>query len=228
MAWCEENWTQVAMKIKRNRGEFDLAEQYEKISGTADIQGDDTIHGTDPFKLLPLHRLINSQESHSSNCSMIIVFKNEAQLQPTSKIKFYSDPGAVNLLKEISAGSEGQMNLPPILLNSGKVWFHFDSGMKAILPVHQQLNANSNLPCLITLIPQQWTSLCWLSETISTCLLYNYEAPQSLDIFRRLIKSFCQFYTLSNAPTPLRRINFALLNRAIYKCKHTQKMLKQE
>lgn len=40
-------------------------------------------------------------------------------LTPCSKIQFYSDPNQVDLVGEISAGTEERKALPPLLLNHG-------------------------------------------------------------------------------------------------------------
>lgn len=52
--------------------------------------------------------------------------KSGAHLTPTSKIQFYSDENKVNLESEIHAGSEGRRDLPPLLLDHGKIWVNFD------------------------------------------------------------------------------------------------------
>jgi hypothetical protein len=68
---------------------------------------------------------------------MILMFKKSgAHLTPTSKIQFFSDQNKVNLVSEISAGTEGRRDLPPLLLNHGKIWVHFDAGTTALLPKH--------------------------------------------------------------------------------------------
>ena len=62
--------------------------------------------------------------------------KSGAHMTPTSKVQFFSDPNKVNLESELSAGSEGKRDLPPLLLNHGHIWVNFDAGTTALLPKH--------------------------------------------------------------------------------------------
>jgi hypothetical protein len=64
--------------------------------------------------------------------------KSGAYMTPTSKVQFYSDENKINLESEISAGSEGKRDLPPLLLNHGNLWVNFDAGTTALLPKHKQ------------------------------------------------------------------------------------------
>ncbi len=60
--------------------------------------------------------------------------KNAASLTPTSKIQFYSDANKVNVIAEMSAGTEELKDPPPLLLNHGSIWVNFDAGSIALLP----------------------------------------------------------------------------------------------
>jgi len=62
--------------------------------------------------------------------------KQGVYLNPTSKIQFYSDSNKISLESEIHAGSEGKTDLPPLLLNHGKIFVNFDMGSVALLPKH--------------------------------------------------------------------------------------------
>jgi hypothetical protein len=62
-------------------------------------------------------------------------------LTPCSKIQFYSDPNEVNLVSEITAGTEARTTLPPLLLNHGQIWAKVLPGSLALLRREQQLDA---------------------------------------------------------------------------------------
>jgi hypothetical protein len=57
-------------------------------------------------------------------------------LAPCSKIQFYSDPDGTNLVKDILAGEEMNCELPPMLLNEGKIWVSFEEGTNALLSLY--------------------------------------------------------------------------------------------
>ena len=148
--------------------------------------------------------------------------KNAAQLTPTSKIQFYSDSNKVNLIAEINAGSEGRKDLPPLLLNHGKIWVQFDAGTNALLPKHLQNDQRSMLPCAVVQIPNTWTVCCWLTETITNSLLQNIQNnfKFSVEIFEKLIGALTSFYEEAKAPSMLKSIVFNILSRLIIKLRH--------
>ena len=92
-------------------------------------------------------------------------------LTPCSKVQFYSDPDQVNLVSEITAGTEAKTMLPPLLLNHGQIWAKVQPGSLALLRREQQLDARSTLPCAVFQIPKQWSVVCWLTETLTTSFL---------------------------------------------------------
>ncbi len=54
--------------------------------------------------------------------------KNSANLAPTSKIQFYSDPNKVNYITEIGGNNQDRRDFPPLLLNHGNVWVSVETG----------------------------------------------------------------------------------------------------
>lgn len=114
------NWYKIAECVRSDRVVLDLCQVYESSQQDG---------------LLPLHELITQQGSAIG--TLIMFKKNAATLTPTSKIQFYSDANRVNLIAEINAGTEGRKDLPPLLLDHGKVWVSFDAGTNALLPRHK-------------------------------------------------------------------------------------------
>ena len=45
-----------------------------------------------------------------------------------SKIQFFSDKNKTNLIEEIQAGKDIEMELPPLLLNETKIWISLVEG----------------------------------------------------------------------------------------------------
>ena len=112
--------------------------------------------------------------------------KSGVLLTPTSKIQFYSDANKVNLVSQISAGSEGKKDLAPLLLNYGQIWVSVDPGTTALLPKHIQSEQKSSLPCAMVQIPNSWTVCCWLTETLSSAMLNlaaKFAPKFTLDVF---------------------------------------------
>lgn len=128
--------------------------------------------------------------------------KAGCNLTPCSKIQFYSDPNQVNLVGEITAGTEARTTLPPLLLNHGQIWAKVLPGSLALLRREQQLEAQSSLPCALFQIPRQWGVVCWLTETLSTCFLEGRETSIGLakEVYGKLIGALDAFYQNSASP----------------------------
>jgi hypothetical protein len=95
------------------------------------------------------------------------------------------------LVGEITAGTEAKTTLAPLLLNHGQIWAKVQPGSLALLPLEQQYDAQSSLPCAIFHIPKQWSVVCWLTETLSNSFLE--QGGKSLDlakeVYQKLITS---------------------------------------
>lgn len=147
--WAEDQWKSMSDYIKTTNSNLDICSQYNSLTGEPESEssiGQKTIKSSDPSLLLPLHDLIKVKEGEHA-IGMVITFKKRANLTKTSEIKFYSDPKGADLLCTINAGSEGKTLLPPLTFNHGQVWFHYDPGTTAILPLHEQSDSKSELPC---------------------------------------------------------------------------------
>ena len=110
------------------------------------MNGYETIMGTDPTHLVPIHTLFNSS---TQNIGMIIHFKKSAFLAPTSKIKFFADSKGCKLLHEISVGTDAKRLIPPLIFNTSEIWIYYDKGTHAILPKDLQSKEKSVLDCCI-------------------------------------------------------------------------------
>ena len=66
-------------------------------------------------------------------------------------------------------------------------------------------------------IPSAWPVCCWLTETISTCLLRSLKGRE---IFEKLINALTHFYEEAKAPIMLKSIIFTLLARLLIKLRH--------
>lgn len=141
-------------------------------------------------------------------------------LTPCSKVQFYSDPNQVDLVGEISAGTEERTALPPLLLNHGQIWAKVKPGSLALLGQEQQYAAFSSLPCAIFQIPKQWAVICWLTETLSTSFLEGgagHLGAFAKTIYKKLIDSTAQFYLDSDSPQLIKSQILKLLTRLIQK-----------
>ena len=54
-----------------------------------------------------------------------------------SKIQFYSDSNQTNLVKELMAGKDIAMELPPLVLNEAKIWVNLVEGSQELIPVEE-------------------------------------------------------------------------------------------
>ena len=158
--WCIMNWFNISERIRSDRAVFDICAMYEQYnkakpqstSAGSAVSDQMTFAQTN---LLPLHELIQKQSGQGSSgttsaIGTLIIFKQKAaQLVPTSKIQFYSDPNKVNLISEINAGLEGITDVPPLLINHGQIWVHIDQGTTALLPKYKQSDQKSSLPCAV-------------------------------------------------------------------------------
>ena len=71
--------------------------------------------------------------------STLIVFKRGSTcITPMSKIQFFSDESQTILVKEIMAGKDIQIELPPLVLNEAKIWVNIVEGSQELLPLHEQ------------------------------------------------------------------------------------------
>lgn len=70
--------------------------------------------------------------------STLIVFKKGGTcITPMSKIQFYSDSNQTNLVKELMAGKDIAMELPPLVLNEAKIWVNLVEGSQELIPVEE-------------------------------------------------------------------------------------------
>ena len=225
MMWCKTSWETLIQQIRNNRACLDLAlvfPDFQKI----DFEDQELVFTKDSTKLLPLHKLFSEDKIETGG--ILIVFKNTARLTQNSKIKFYADANAANLVYEIHTGKEPKSNLAPIILNYGKVWYQFHQGTKANLPIELQDSSITTLACCVTLIPQIWTSACWLTENLTTALLHN-ATPARLDsYFKPFIPALGDFLSKSEAPSLIKQLVFILLNRILRKIRYIHNLFPEQ
>ena len=147
--WCITNWYNISERIRADRQVCDLCQEYENFTSKQAKSLDS--HSIQQSQLLPLHELSPKEKGASTGSigTLIMFKKSGVHLTPTSKVQFYSDANKVNLITEISAGSEAKKDLPPLLLNHGAIWVNFDAGTTALLPLHLQSDQKSTLPCAV-------------------------------------------------------------------------------
>lgn len=121
-------------------------------------------------RVLPVHELL-PKKGQDSISTLIIFKKGGTCITPMSKIQFFSDANRTNLVKEIVAGKETEIDLPPLVLNEAKIWVNLVEGSQELLPVHEQQSVKPKLECAIYQIPKEWTVVCWLTEVITTSLV---------------------------------------------------------
>jgi len=131
----------------------------------------------------------------------------------------------VNLVSEITAGTEAKTTLPPLLLNHGQIWAKVQPGSLALLRREQQLDARSSLPCAVFQIPKQWSVVCWLTDTLTTSFLEHagHSVGLAQEIFGKLITATVQFYEESQAPQMVKSQVLSLLTRLIRKLRFVLK-----
>lgn len=115
--WIVMNWMQMSEQVKSSRAVFDLCQSNAVAGAKADEQGSDG-------QLIPLHAVTQHsklrQDPDLQSTATLLMFRTVGcSLTPCSKIQFYSDPNQVDLVGEISAGTEERRALPPLLLNHG-------------------------------------------------------------------------------------------------------------
>ena len=220
--WAALNWIQMAEQVTANRAVFDLCKQQHPGGGeAAEEQPGDS-------QLIALHSVIKQARGsrgapagrgQDSIATLLMFHTVGCYLTPCSKIQFYSDPDQVNLVSEITAGTEAKTALPPLLLNHGQIWAKVQPGSLALLRREQQFDAQSSLPCAVFQIPKQWSVVCWLTDTLTTSLLELAGQPLGLaqGVFEKLIRAMVQFYQDSQAPQMVKSQVLGLLTRLIRK-----------
>lgn len=215
--WCIDAWQSLADQINASTATMSLTDAAEVFT-RADLANGGFIKGKDGNIIFPLHTYAKGK---GDNGAAVITFEISAFLSPNSKLKFYSDPFGQNLVYQINVGKSPIQSIPPIVINHGKVWCHFHQGTTANLSIAQQeKTVPSSLPCCITLIPAAWTTACWLTETLTTCLLEKPELKTLDQFYKPLLTSLCRFVTKSSAPNMLKQLSFVLINRILRKMRY--------
>ena len=218
LEWCIGSWKKLTQEINENRVTMSLTEASE-VFQLADAAGTcELAKGIDGNIIFPLHTNIQPK---SDIGAVVISFENEAFLSPNSKLRFYSDPQGLNMVHQTMVGKTTIQTIPPIVINDGKVWCHFHQGTTANLPMAvQEKTLPSQLPCCIYFIPAVWNTACWLTESLTTCLLATVDVSAVEKYYKPLVKEICECISKSNAPSILKQFSFVLLNRLMRKMRY--------
>ncbi|CAD8078334.1 unnamed protein product [Paramecium sonneborni] len=101
-----------------------------------------------------------------------IVFKNDATLCTCSGINFFKDRLGINDFYTIGSGKETRGRLSPIILNQKTVYCEYYFNGEA-LPIYQQKQCVSRLPCVVYKIPTLWNTVCYVIDQMSTIFIKN-------------------------------------------------------
>ena len=134
---------------------------------------------------MPIHEILPKKGQDS--ISTLIVFKRGGTcITPMSKIQFFSDANQTNLVQELVAGKDVNIELPPLALNEAKIWVSMVEGSQELIPVHDRQQVRPKLECAIYQIPKEWTVVCWLTEVITTALI-SQDVDKSADFSLEVI-----------------------------------------
>jgi len=142
------------------------------------------------------------------------------KITPGSKVKFYSDPDQINLLKEIAFVRNQQFDKEPIRMPSGKVWVTIEQSMDIDILQEDEIVLSPKLEFAIFQVPKEWTVVCWLTETITSSLLKDNSVNStkfSIEIFEKFMQAIMTFYSKANAPGLLKSVALTLVSRLIVK-----------
>lgn len=169
--------------------------------------------------MLPIHELLPKKGQDS--ISTVIVFKKGGTcITPMSKIQFFSDSNQTNLVKELMAGKDIEMELAPIVLNENKIWTSIIEGSQELIPMHEQQSVKPKLECAIYQIPKEWTVVCWLTEVVTSSLIsqdVDKSAHFCLETISKLVEVMQSFYEEAKAPAILKSAILQILSRLVIK-----------
>ena len=148
-----------------------------------------------------------------------------------SKIQFFSDSNQTNLVKELMAGKDIEMELPPLVLNETKIWTNIIEGSQELIPLHEQQSVKPKLECAIYQIPKEWTVVCWLTEVITSALIsqeVSKSAEFCLDTISKLVQAMLIFYEEAKAPAILKSAILQQLSRLVIKLRYIYRCVEAE
>jgi len=216
--WATLAWNDLAQEIVSNARNMDMLEIATAINGPIESQLSTTQNiiadvGGEK-KPFPLHL------PNSNHCGLIVAFKRNAFLCSNSTLKFYADAECTELLHEIRTDKQGKGNLTPLVFKNGKVWCSYSTFLDpTVSPYSQTLSSPSILKSRIYGVPTAWTTVVWLTETLSELLSLNVTAD-SLNSVKSLLNSVCNFMSTSNAPAVLRQMVFRLITRMLRRIRY--------
>ena len=152
-----------------------------------------------------------------------------------SKIQFFSDKNKTNLIQEIQAGKDIEMELAPLLLNETKIWINLVEGSQELIPEDIKYKFESNqlrpkLECAIFQIPKEWTVVCWLTEIITSSLIsqeISKSADFCIDTISKLLQAIIIFYEEAKAPAILKSALLQIMTRLVIKLRYIYSCLEK-
>ena len=168
-------------------------------------------------KNFAIHELF---EEHNSlkNCGIILTFSQKASLGPQAKCTFYSDPYGENLISEITSMKTLTSNLETCVFDYPKIWMKYTPGTRAFYIYEWDIQSyESDLPCLITLIPYNWSLLIQLTDYCTSNLFSNDDFNVVNDKFKKITNVLFSLCVSNNLPAVVQRRIFTITNRIILK-----------
>lgn len=218
ISWTVVAWNDLAEEISSNARNLDMLEIATAINGPIESQLSTTQNITSDVggekKPFPLHL------TQSNHCGMIVAFKRNAFLCSNSTLKFYADAECTELLHEIRTDKQGKGNLTPLAFKYGKVWCSYSTFLDpTVSPYSQTLSSPSILKCRIYGVPPAWTTVLWLTETLTELSMLEVNAD-STSVIKGLLNAVCNFMMTSCAPAVLRQLVFRLVTRLLRRVRH--------
>ncbi|CAD8163525.1 unnamed protein product [Paramecium octaurelia] len=162
--WLSKSFEQINQFVNKNKLFLDLFKSHKK-----------------PLEL----------NSDLDIAGLAIVFNNDATLCTCSGINFYKDRLGINDFYTISSGKETRGRLSPIILNQKNVYCEYYFNGEA-LPIYQQKQCVSRLPCVVYKIPTLWNTVCYVIDQMSTIFIKNKDIPNIKSINNLLEKVYEQ------------------------------------
>ena len=220
LQWCLSNWNNLTRNFKSIH--VNLFSQYMTTNANNNtVIIKNKFHlGNFTNKLIALHELFSintSNTQNNQNCGMIITFHKNAVLGPHAKLSFYSDPYGGELITEINSFKTQTPNLETVVFNYSKIWMHYTPGTRAFyIEDWDKETRDSDLPCVLTLIPYTWSPLINFTD-YCTSALFNEIEYNGVDMYKQLINSLISNCISTTLPAEIQRRIFTITNRTILK-----------
>jgi len=216
--WVISEWNEIPLKFKTKKVNL-----FKDLISKNDLNPKLFHIGNFSNKNFAIHELFEEDNS-LNNSGIILTFSQKASLGPQAKCTFYSDPYGENLISEITSMKTLTSNLETCTFNYPKIWMKYTPGTRAFYIYEWDIQSyESDLPCLITLIPYNWILLIQLTD-YCTSALFSYDNENFVnEKFKTIINVLFSLCISNNLPAVVQRRIFTITNRVILKfTKYTQ------